>query len=106
MTAPMRMTPPTEPLHPGSRASVLHRELAELRTMRDDDPRRFLNRVQGLRESDAVQLVALALVTELWTPEQRAAVIARPEDDTDPRKTRAFRRFLADDRRHNREAAA
>jgi hypothetical protein len=73
--------------------------------MRDDDPRRFLNRVQALRESDAVQLVALALVTELWTPEQRAAVIARPDPDADPRDTPAFRRFLADDRRHSREAA-
>jgi hypothetical protein len=74
--------------------------------MRDDDPRRFLNRVQALRESDAVQLVALALVTELWTPEQRAAVIDRPEDDdTDPKTTPAFRKFLADDRRHNKGAA-
>lgn len=105
MTAPMRMTPPTEPLHPGSRASVLHRELAELRTMRDDDPRRFLNRVQALRESDAVQLVALALITERWSPEQRAAVIARPDPDDDPRDTPAFQKFLADDRRHNKGAA-
>ena len=102
----MRLTPPSSPPSPGSRASILHTELATLRGLRDDDPRRFLNRVQGLRESDAVQLVALALVTELWTPEQRAAVIARPDpDDTDPRTTRAFRRFLADDRRHNKGAA-
>jgi hypothetical protein len=50
--------------------------------------------------------VALALVTEKWSPEQRAAVIARPEDDTDPKATPAFRKFLADDRRHRRETAA
>jgi len=33
-------------------------------------------------------------------------VIARPEDDdTDPKTTPAFRKFLADDRRYNRGAA-
>jgi len=99
------MTPPSSPPAPGSRASILHAELATLRGLRDDDPRRFFNRVQGLRDCDAHALLALALASELWTPEQRAAVIARPEDDADPRDTRAFRRFLADDRRFNRGAA-
>jgi len=99
------MTPPETPPAPGSRASVLHRELAELRTLRDDDPQRFLIRVQSTREADAVQLLALALASETWSPEQRAAVIARPDADGDPRTTRAFRKFLADDRRHRRETA-
>ena len=102
----MRMTPPSSPPSPGSRASVLHAELATLRGLRDDDPRQFFHRLQALRDCDAHALVALALVTERWSDAERAAVIARPDDDADPRDTRAFRRFLADDRRFNKRAAA
>ena len=102
----MRLTPPSSPPSPGSRASILHTELATLRGLRDNNPRQFFHRLQALRDCDAHALLALALVTERWSDAERAAVIARPEDDADPRDTRAFRRFLADDRRHNREAAA
>lgn len=100
----VRLTPPETPPAPGTRASVLHRELHRLRELRDDDPQRFLIRVQSTRESDAVQLLALALASETWTPEQRAAVTARPlEGDADPRQTRAYKRFMRDDRRWQRD---
>lgn len=102
----MRITPPETPPAPGSRASVLHAELATLRALRDTNPRQFFHRLQALRDCDAHALVALAVVTERWTPEQRAAVIARPDPDDDPRDTPAFQRFLADDRRHSKGAAA
>jgi len=101
----MRLTAPSSPPAPGSRASILHAELATLRALRDDDPRRFFHRLQSLRDCDAHALVALALVTERWSDAERAAVTVRPDADTDPRTTRAFRRFLADDRRHNKGAA-
>jgi hypothetical protein len=79
--------------------------LATLRGLRDDDPRQFFHRLQALRDCDAHALLALALASERWTDAERAAVIARPEDDTDPKTTPAFQRFLADDRRFNRGAA-
>lgn len=102
----MRLTPPSSPPAPGSRASILHAELATLRALRDTNPRQFFHRLQSLRDCDAHALLALALVTETWSEADRVAVIARPEDDdTDPKTTPAFRKFLADDRRYNRGAA-
>ena len=102
------MRPPMTPVRSDSLPGRLHVALRELRRCRDEgDMRSITHRIERLTDREVRNALALAVVSEVWTDEERAnAVEFPPDDDADPRQTRAFRRFLADDRRHNKGAAA
>jgi len=102
------MRPPMTPVRSDTLPGRLHVALRAMRRSRDaGDLRALTHHVERLTDAELRHALALAVVSEAWTDEERATVVVfPPEDDTDPRTTRAFRRFLADDRRHNKGAAA
>ena len=103
------MRPPATPVRSDSLPGRLHVALRAMRRSRDaGDLRALTHHVERLTDAELRHALALAVVSEAWTDEERANAVTFPpeDDDTDPRTTRAFRRFLADDRRHNKEAAA
>jgi len=101
------MRPPMTPVRSDSLPGRLHVALRAMRRSRDaGDLRALTHHVERLTDTELRHALALAVVSEAWTDEERAnAVTFPPEDDPDPRTTPAFRRFLADDRRFNKGAA-
>ena len=100
------MRPPMTPVRSDTLPGRLHVALRAMRRSRDaGDLRGLTHHVERLTDAELRHALALAVVSEAWTDEERAAVVVFPPDDADPRDTRAFRRFLADDRRHSKGAA-
>jgi hypothetical protein len=84
------MTSSTRP-EPGTRAAGVHDLVHQLRAaVAGDHPGRALRIVRGLSDDQARAALIVAIVSENWTPEERAAMKAtlpdRPDDEPDQRR--------------------
>ncbi|MCY1656324.1 hypothetical protein OVA21_03685 [Dietzia sp. SL131] len=83
------MTSSTRP-EPGTRAAGVHDLVFQLRAaVAGDHPGRALRIVRGLSDDQARAALIVAVVSERWTAEERAAMKAtppdRPDDEPDQR---------------------